>query len=156
VQRFDLRKLITESADVVHPQASDKAVDVKIDCGELTVSADRGKIKQVLLNLLTNAIKYNRETGTIRVNAEATTNHEGLPFALLAVQDTGYGIGKQHLKHLFEKFYRVSDTAGFTTGTGLGLAIARHIVQAHGGQILVESEEGIGSTFSFTIPLAVR
>jgi signal transduction histidine kinase len=156
VQRFDLRKLISESADVVHPQASDKAVAVQVECGELTVSADRGKIKQVLLNLLTNAIKYNREAGTIRVNAAPTTNHEGLPFALLAVQDTGYGIGKQHLKHLFEKFYRVSDTAGFTTGTGLGLAIARHIVQAHGGQILVESEEGVGSTFSFTIPLAVR
>ncbi|MBL8116309.1 MAG: GAF domain-containing sensor histidine kinase [Anaerolineae bacterium] len=156
VTRFDLNKLIEESVDVVLPQAHDKGISVSIRCEGFTASADRGKIKQVLLNLLTNAIKYNRENGQIVVHAQHTINHENLPFVQVAVQDTGYGIAKEHQKHMFEKFYRVADTAGFTQGTGLGLAIARHIVQGHGGQITLESEQGVGSTFAFTIPIAVR
>lgn len=154
--RFDVNKLIEESVEVVQPQAYDKGIIINIERGELVANADRGKVKQVLLNLLTNAIKYNRENGQIFVSAEATANHENHPFVQIAVQDTGYGIAKEHQKHMFEKFYRVADTAGFTQGTGLGLAIARHIVEVHGGQITLDSEQGVGSTFAFTIPLAVR
>jgi signal transduction histidine kinase len=156
VTRFDLRRLIEESIDVVLPQANERAVTIAIDCDDTTASADRGKIKQVLLNLLTNAIKYNREHGAIHVFTRPATNSEGQPYVQVSVQDTGFGIAKEHQKHMFEKFYRVADTAGFTQGTGLGLAIARHIVQAHGGQITLESEQGVGSTFAFTIPLAQR
>lgn len=156
VSRFDLRRLIEESIDVVIPQANERGVSIAIDCDDTTTSADRGKIKQVLLNLLTNAIKYNREHGAIQVYTRPTTNSEGQPYVQVSVQDTGFGIAKEHQKHMFEKFYRVADTAGFTQGTGLGLAIARHIVQAHGGQITLESEQGVGSTFAFTIPLAHR
>ncbi len=156
VTRFDLRRLIEESIDVVLPQANERGVTIAIDCDDTTANADRGKIKQVLLNLLTNAIKYNREHGSIRVYTRPTTNSEGQPYVQVSVQDTGFGIAKEHQKHMFEKFYRVADTAGFTQGTGLGLAIARHIVQAHGGQITLESEQGVGSTFAFTIPLAQR
>jgi signal transduction histidine kinase len=154
--RFDVNKLIEESVEVVQPQAHDKGIIINIERDELVANADRGKVKQVLLNLLTNAIKYNRENGQIFVSAEATANHENHPFVQIAVQDTGYGIAKEHQKHMFEKFYRVADTAGFTQGTGLGLAIARHIVEVHGGQITLDSEQGVGSTFAFTIPLAVR
>jgi two-component system, OmpR family, phosphate regulon sensor histidine kinase PhoR len=107
------------------------------------------------LNLLTNAIKYNREGGKIHIHAKATQAGEQ-PMVQVAVQDTGYGISKEHQKHMFEKFYRVSDTAGFTQGTGLGLAIAKHIIEAHGGAIHLESEQGVGSTFSITIPVATR
>lgn len=155
ISRFDLKKLIEESVDVVLPQASDKHVNVYIDCGHFTANSDRGKIKQVLLNLLTNAIKYNREKGEIRVKASEVTDAEH-PFVQVAVADTGYGISKEHQKHMFEKFYRVSDTAGFTQGTGLGLAIAKQIIEAHGGQITLESEQGVGSNFAITLPLATR
>ena len=154
--RFDTNKLLEESVDVVVQQANDKNIVVNIQCDGIVANADRGKIKQVLLNLLTNAIKYNREGGWILVSAKPIINHENLPYIQIAVQDNGYGIAKEHQKHMFEKFYRVADTAGFTQGAGLGLAIARHIVEGHGGQITLESEVGVGSTFAFTIPQAVR
>jgi len=154
--RFDTNKLLEESVDVVVQQANDKSIAIHIHCDSITANADRGKIKQVLLNLLTNAIKYNRESGQIFVTAQPVVNHEAQPYIQIAVRDTGYGIAKEHQKHMFEKFYRVADTAGFTQGTGLGLAIARHIVEGHGGQITLESEQGVGSTFAFTIPQAVR
>jgi signal transduction histidine kinase len=154
--RFDTNKLLEESVDVVVQQANDKNISITIDCDGITANADRGKIKQVLLNLLTNAIKYNREGGKIMVGAQPVMNHENAPYIQISVKDTGYGIAKEHQKHMFEKFYRVADTAGFTQGTGLGLAIARHIVEGHGGQITLESEVGVGSTFAFTIPQAVR
>lgn len=153
--RFDLYKLLEESVDVVLPQANDKNVSVTIDEEKFTANADRGKVKQVLLNLLTNAIKYNREGGEIHIRTQATQAGE-TSMVQVAVQDTGYGISKEHQKHMFEKFYRVSDTAGFTQGTGLGLAIAKHIIEAHGGQIHLESEQGVGSTFAITIPVATR
>ncbi len=154
--RFDTNKLLEESVDVVVQQANDKNISITIECDGITANADRGKIKQVLLNLLTNAIKYNREGGKIMVGAQPVMNHENAPYIQISVKDTGYGIAKEHQKHMFEKFYRVADTAGFTQGTGLGLAIARHIVEGHGGQITLESEVGVGSTFAFTIPQAVR
>ncbi len=154
--RFDTNKLLEESVDVVVQQANDKNIAISIQCDALIANADRGKIKQVLLNLLTNAIKYNREGGWIQVYALPVMNHENHPYIQIAVKDNGYGIAKEHQKHMFEKFYRVADTAGFTQGTGLGLAIARHIVEGHGGQITLESEVGVGSTFAFTIPQATR
>ncbi len=153
---FDLNKLIEESVDVVIQQATDKNIAINMENGKYTVSADRGKVKQVLLNLLTNAIKYNREKGEIRVFTQETADSEGHPYVQICVKDTGYGISKEHQKHMFEKFYRVSDTAGFAQGTGLGLAIAKQIVQAHGGNITLESEQGVGSTFAFSIPIATR
>jgi signal transduction histidine kinase len=156
ISRFDLAKLIEESVDVVLPQASDKGVTIHIEVEERhTANADRGKVKQVLLNLLTNAIKYNRENGTIHVRATASGDGKN-PMVQVSVADSGYGIAKDHQKHMFEKFYRVQDTAGFTQGTGLGLAIAKHIIEGHGGQITLESEQGVGSTFSITLPLATR
>jgi signal transduction histidine kinase len=153
--RFDLYKLLEESAEVVLPQANDKNVSVHIADEKFTANADRGKVKQVLLNLLTNAIKYNREGGEIHIRTQAAQAGEQA-MVQVAVQDTGYGISKEHQKHMFEKFYRVSDTAGFTQGTGLGLAIAKHIIEAHGGTIQLESEQGVGSTFAITIPVATR
>jgi signal transduction histidine kinase len=153
--RFDVGKLIEESVEVVLPQAHAKNVTARLEGVDAVVNADRGKVKQVLLNLLTNAIKYNREGGTITINVAPVGDDEH-PMARIAVIDTGYGISKENQAHLFEKFFRVADTAGFTQGTGLGLAIARHIIEAHGGAIQVESEQGVGSTFAFTLPIALR
>jgi signal transduction histidine kinase len=153
--RFEVRKLVLESVDVVLPQANDKSVTISVEGENFVASADRGKVKQVLLNLLTNAIKYNRENGEIHITLRQVSKDEN-PFVEIAVQDTGYGMSKEHQKHMFEKFYRVADTAGFTQGTGLGLAIAKGIIEAHGGNIWLQSEQGVGSTFFITIPIATR
>jgi two-component system, OmpR family, phosphate regulon sensor histidine kinase PhoR len=112
---------------------------------------DAGLLRDVLQNLLDNAIQYTPSGGRIHVSA-ATRDHE----VVLTVADTGIGIPLADQERIFERFYRVdaarSREAG---GTGLGLSIAKHIVEVHGGRLLVESEVGLGSKFSFSIPLAV-
>lgn len=152
---FGTHKLLKESIEVVLPQANDKNISIVLDdASDFMVKADRGKIKQVVLNLLTNAIKYNRENGQIKVRASLVANKDAQQFAEIAVQDSGYGISKENQRHMFQKFFRVADTAGFTQGTGLGLAITKHIVEAHEGNIWLDSEEGVGSTFLFTVPIS--
>lgn len=152
VTTFDLQHLVYESMDVVRQQASDKGIMTRVDGDNFHVTADRGKIKQVLLNLLTNGIKYNRANGSLVVRTEL--NAQDYSQVELSVTDTGYGISLENQKNMFQKFYRVANTAGFTQGTGLGLAIAKHIVEAHGGHIWLDSRENAGSTFFFTLPRA--
>jgi signal transduction histidine kinase len=157
---FSTAGLINESVDVVRDQANDRNVQVAVECDEtLMFQADRGKIKQVLLNLLTNGIKYNKEKGDILVAViPVTENRAGKKLkekmARVDVRDTGRGMSKESQEHMFEKFYRASDTAGYTQGTGLGLVIAKRIIEAHGGEMWLESEPGVGTTFSFTLPSA--
>ncbi|NWF70692.1 MAG: GAF domain-containing sensor histidine kinase [Chloroflexi bacterium] len=153
VKPFELLKLLNESIEVVLPQANEKGIKPLVEGDDYVIHGDRGKVKQVLLNLLTNAIKYNKENGQIFVTTSAETNKNGVRMARIAVRDTGYGISKENQKHMFQKFFRVADTAGFTQGTGLGLAIAKHISEAHGGEIWLESEVGSGTTFFLTLPL---
>jgi signal transduction histidine kinase len=147
--KFDLGKFVEESVEVVLPQAQEKGVTIKIEGKPLVISGDRGKLKQVLLNLITNAIKYNRTGGEIFVRWEMIPEDHVIQ---ISVRDTGYGISRENQKQMFQKFFRVADTAGFTQGTGLGLVITKHIVEAHGGKIWLESEEGEGTIFFFTIP----
>lgn len=154
VDPFNLNKLIWESIEVVTPQATEKGIQVNVVGEQFIVNGDRGKVKQVLLNMLTNAIKYNHPNGKITIST-TPIDKSGEPYVQVSVADTGYGISKEHMKHMFQKFFRVSDTAGFTQGTGLGLAIAKHIIEGHGGAIWVESEQGVGSTFFITLPLTV-
>ncbi len=112
------------------------------------VTGDEGMIRQVLVNLIENALKFTAEDGRIGLDATA-----GPEFVEVSVSDTGTGIPPEHLPHVFERFYKV-DRARRDGGTGLGLAIVKHIVQAHGGGVSAESEEGAGSTFAFTLPRA--
>jgi signal transduction histidine kinase len=149
---FEVDHLVTECINVVLPQAGDRGVTINTDLEPFTVDGDRGKIKQVLLNLLTNAIKYNRESGQIEVKTYQSIRHDE-PFVEIVVSDTGNGISREDQKNMFQKFFRVADTAGTVQGTGLGLAIAKYIVEAHRGAIWLESEPGLGSTFFFTLPL---
>ncbi|NDJ60586.1 MAG: GAF domain-containing sensor histidine kinase [Chloroflexi bacterium] len=155
IRQFELTKLLHECAEVVAQQAKDRGIDIEINTDDLTASGDRGKIKQVLLNLLTNGIKYNRENGKLFIRAYRSKRHEE-PFAEIMVRDTGRGISKEDQQHMFQKFFRVAATANSATGTGLGLAISKHIVEAHKGTIWLESEVEVGSAFFFTLPIVNR
>ena len=112
------------------------------------VMADSEKLTQVFVNLVENALKFTPATGKISIAAQA----EG-EFVKVRLKDTGVGVAPQHLPHLFERFYKV-DRSRRDGGTGLGLAIVKQLVEAHGGQITVESREGEGCTFTFTVPRA--
>ena len=112
------------------------------------ILADETRIKQVFLNLIENAVKYNRPNGEISILAQESDN-----FVKISITDTGIGIPSKDQPRLFERFYRVDKARSRELGgTGLGLSIVKHIVQAHDGEVSLESIEGQGSTFSFTIP----
>jgi signal transduction histidine kinase len=146
---FDVGDLLTECKDILDSKAQEEKVEVRVDGvrGLPPCEADRDKIKQVVLNLLGNAIKYNRPGGSVDLSARGEESN-----ICIKVQDTGVGIPEDAIPHLFEKFYRVHDTEGGVSGTGLGLAICKEIVQGHGGRMEVESEMGAGTTFSVYIP----
>jgi signal transduction histidine kinase len=112
-----------------------------------TIKGDQDKIKQALLNLISNAINYNKPSGTITVSGQSSADE-----LIIAVNDTGQGIRPAEIDHLFDKFYRSQTTEKSAQGTGLGLAICKKIVEAHGGHIEVQSELGIGTTFSIHLP----
>ncbi len=110
---------------------------------------DQDRLKQVLLNLVSNGIKYNRENGRLAVSAGCQDN-----MVVLTVADTGHGIAPKDLPHLFERFYRIPGSEGQAEGSGLGLAIAEKIIREHNGRIAVASEVGTGTTFTIELPLA--
>jgi two-component system, OmpR family, phosphate regulon sensor histidine kinase PhoR len=112
------------------------------------IHADPSRLEQVLVNLIHNSVKFTSPGGSIRLSASEDGNS-----VRFAIRDTGVGIPAEDLLRIFERFFRV-DRSRAGGGTGLGLSIARHIVEAHGGRIWAESEEGRGSTFFFTIPVA--
>jgi signal transduction histidine kinase len=109
---------------------------------------DERKIKQVLLNLLSNALKFTPEGGRIDVRAALA---DGM--AEISVADTGIGIAPEDHDAVFEEFRQVGTAAKKVEGTGLGLALSRKFIELHGGTIRLESEVGVGSTFTFTVPL---
>lgn len=152
-EAFDIRQLARMSATVVNHQAAkqDITLHVAIPPDLPPVYADRNLIQQVMLNLLTNAIKYNRAAGDVFI--EGTLAKDGKS-VLIAVRDTGPGISPEDLRHLFERYFRVSRDEKKAQGTGLGLAIVQRIIEAHGGKIDVSSTLGVGTTFSFTLPVA--
>jgi two-component system sensor histidine kinase VicK len=110
---------------------------------------DARRIEQVVTNLLENAIKYSQDGGRISVSVE-----EDHSMILVSVADQGIGIPQDEIGLIFDRFYRVQNSRSYETGgSGLGLAICRGIVEAHGGQIWVESDTGKGSVFTFSIPI---
>lgn len=145
----DLSHLVAETIERLRTRAETKGVRLKADVSESlpVVQADRNMIAQVLSNLLDNALKFTDRGGSVNVDAATPGSR-----VVVSVSDTGSGIAAEHLPRIFERFYKV-DRARTKGGTGLGLAIAKHVVIAHGGEIWVDSIEGQGSTFYFSLPL---
>lgn|GEM_PF-5495537 len=148
---FRVKELFSEILRFFHPQAEKKGLQLQLDLPDpdLLLTADRQQIREVLENLVQNAIQYTNPGGTIRMSAQKHNGH-----VKFEVQDTGIGINRKFHQRIFQRFYRVDAARSMhPSGTGLGLAIARHIVELHGGEIGVESEPGKGSTFWFTVPV---
>jgi len=112
---------------------------------------DEGRIESVVANLISNAIKYSPEGGAIEVTIDADDDRQ---IATLSVRDSGLGIPAIDVPHVFDRFYRAGNAGGLIVGTGMGLAGVRFAVEAHGGQVTVESTEGAGSSFYVELPLA--
>ncbi len=149
LEPVNINSLIEEVAARLSPQAERQQVSLSTELASdlPLVQADKERIQQVIVNIVHNAIKFTPSGGRVAIS----TKHSG-ESVMAQVSDTGIGISKDDLPHIFERFFK-ADKSRSTSGTGLGLAIAKHIVQTHGGSIWVESEEGKGSTFSFSLPL---
>lgn len=150
---FDMLDLVGDVIDSLELMATDKKVTIEVrheGSDQAFVNADKDMIRQVIVNLVVNSIKYGKEGGKTIVNVLP-----GKEKLLVEVSDDGIGIEKRHLGRLFERFYRVDSARSREQGgTGLGLAIVKHLVEAHGESIQVTSEYGVGTTFSFTLPVS--
>jgi len=149
----DVQATIEEALAAEMQGRPDHRFAVRVDPDTPTVLADPDKLYQILLNLINNAVKYSPDGGTVTVEVRSEDG-EGVHFA---VSDEGIGVSPEHMKHLFKRFRRVADDLGSRVeGTGLGLFLTRHLVEAHGGRIWVESRPGEGSTFHFVLPIGDR
>ena len=155
---FDLQELLLDTVERLATYAHRRRVTVHLPSGvgSTLVEADRGELEQVFFNLLDNAIKYTPTGGSVALEVEALFDT-----VVVSLSDTGIGILKEDLPRIFERFWRADRARKFpgesgtaTGGTGLGLSIVKHIVEAHGGTILAESELGKGSRFRVTLPLS--
>jgi len=121
---------------------------------ELFIEADEDKLRQIFMNLLSNAINYTQEGGSVRISVESLLMADGSENVQLTVSDTGMGIPKKDLPRIFERFYRVDKARSRSSGgTGLGLSIVKHLVDMHHGVISVKSDLGIGSSFTIELPV---
>jgi two-component system phosphate regulon sensor histidine kinase PhoR len=149
MQKAGLCGILNSAVEVCAQRAAGKAITIHIECSdELTATINPPLIEQAMINLIGNAIKYSADGKDITVSVRA--EEDGV---LLSVRDHGYGIEEKHLERLFERFYRVDKGRSRQEGgTGLGLSIVKHIAQAHGGTISVQSRYGEGSVFSIFLP----
>ena len=144
---------VQESLTLVQPLANERDVAAIVDAtvtGKMLIKADQGKFKQVLLNILSNAVKYNRQGGTVNVSAVATAGS----MWRIDVSDTGPGIPVEKHDEVFRSFSRLGAEASKIEGTGIGLTISRQLVESMGGTLDFESEVGKGSTFCIELPAA--
>jgi signal transduction histidine kinase len=146
---FNLYELTEDVVETARPKAHAKNLELSLESEPIRVVADRNRIRQVVTNLVENAIAYT-DQGSVSCSI---SEFQGM--ALVEVIDTGKGIPEEHLERIFDRFYRVDAARSRKYGgSGLGLSIVRQILHAHGAQIEVESEVGVGTRFWFTLPLA--
>jgi len=150
LKKIQPSQLLHTSAERMRAQTerAGLGLDIQVSADIPEIRADVGRLEQVLVNLIHNAVKFTTPGGTVTLSAASDGN-----YIRFSVNDTGAGIPEDDLERIFERFYK-ADRARSGGGTGLGLSISRHIIEAHGGKIWAESVEGKGSTFFFTIPVA--
>ena len=148
-ESFDLKQQLGKVIPGFRSQLKKTAIEIKDElAGNMVVSADRNRLVQVFTNLIDNAIKFNKEKGTIRIYSQDLGGK-----IKVFVEDSGIGISEKDIPRIFERFYRVDKARSRELGgTGLGLSIVKHIVELHGGSVGVESTEGLGSKFWFVLP----
>ena len=154
IEPVDLRAALLSVLPVVKPRAADKRIKIStfLPTDLPPVSADPAKFGQVLLNLLTNAIKYTHENGSVSVEARPKGD-----VVEIWVTDTGIGISQEDVDRVFQRFTQVDSSASrMQGGTGLGLTIVKELVELHGGEIRVQSKLGKGSSFIFTMPISTQ
>jgi two-component system phosphate regulon sensor histidine kinase PhoR len=145
----NLNELVSEAITQLKPLAIKQNITLTPTLSDSlpVVNVDTERLSKTITNIIHNAIKFNRSGGSVTV----TTTLDNKTITVKVI-DNGIGIPKEGLPHVFERFYK-ADKSRTNTGSGLGLAIAKHTIEAHGGTIWAQSEEGKGSTFGFTIPL---
>jgi len=154
IEEFSVNKLLSKLCDVIRVEAESKGHKILLkECPDIAgVTGDCERIEQVVLNILSNAVKYTKENGTISVTAEHDQKN-----VYIKIKDNGIGIPKADISRLFERFYRVEKArTSDTGGTGLGLAIAKEIVTAHGGDITIESELNVGTEVTISLPFKTK
>jgi two-component system phosphate regulon sensor histidine kinase PhoR len=154
ITRFDIVELVSDLFDDAEVRASDRKIQLKFskEYDPIWVKADRGKIGQVLTNLINNSISYGKKGGKTSVRFYIMND-----IVTVEVSDNGPGIAEESLPRLFERFYRVEKSRNrHQGGSGLGLAIAKHIMEAHDQSINVRSTIDVGSTFTFSLDKAKR
>jgi PAS domain S-box-containing protein len=152
LERIELRPFINELKPIFNSMASQRNVQVNIEIQPklVQINADPTHLRQILINLISNAIKYNRINGETFLRFSLSDNEQGV---LIEVQDTGIGIPSEKMPQLFTEYYRADlSHIDLTEGTGLGLAFIKKLVELHGGTVTVESELGVGSTFKVWLP----
>ena len=149
-ERFDVIALVKDVFDAQELKAKEKKVSFELandPAQQVYVMADKFRIRQVIVNLIVNSVKYGKENGKTTIKISDTGEK-----IIVDISDSGLGIPKEHLPRIFERFYRVDKSRSREQGgTGLGLSIVKHILEAHGQTISVMSTEGAGSVFSFTL-----
>ena len=147
---FDLKSAAEECLHMIGPMAQEARILVESDLSSVQIIADRTRISQVMTNLLSNAIRYNRPGGRAKLSVARQDSE-----AVITICDTGVGIGEEDQRHVFERFFRADKARSREVGgSGLGLAICRSIVEAHGGTIGFRSGVGKGTTFTVSLPLS--
>jgi two-component system, sensor histidine kinase and response regulator len=148
-ERMDLLPMVQRQLATFRIAAAERKIEVRLEQGDSAVAyADAQQVEQVFVNLVSNAIKYSYDGGSVHVNLVA-----GPEYITISARDAGVGIPTDQMDQLFSKFTRLANPRSVQAGgTGLGLFIARNWVEANGGRIWAESEENVGSTFSFTLP----
>jgi two-component system sensor histidine kinase ResE len=149
---LQIADLLTAVAERLQPKAADKGVRLTVDVAPLpALAGDGDRLVQVFTNLLDNGIKHTAAGGSVTLEARSHPEPNGAGI-VVKVRDTGDGIPAADLPHIFDRFYQVDKSRRSKDGAGLGLTISRQIIEAHGGQITVQSVEGLGTLFSVWLP----
>jgi signal transduction histidine kinase len=150
VSEFNIRELLVECYDIFYSDTRERAIRFNLELPETLprLVGDRKQLKQAMINLINNAIKFNHEGGEITLRASAKKKK-----LTVSVSDSGLGIPEDEQSKIFKKFYRVQSHRDQVPGTGLGLAVVKQIIVDHGGEISLTSEVNVGTTFTITLPL---